>query len=133
MKAKDIMTKEIIMIEETETATAAIKKMSEKKVSCLIVNRKDYEDAYGIITRRDIVNKIVAFGQNPYELHISDIMTKPLVTVTPNLNIKYVAKLMADTGIRRVPVFDGHKMMGIISNSDIFRSYTKYLAESESF
>ena len=133
MKAKEIMTKEIIMIEETETAAVAIKKMSEKKVSCLIVNRKDYEDAYGIITRRDVVNKVVAFGQNPYELYVSDIMTKPLVTVTPSLHIKYVAKLMADTGIRRVPVFDGHKMMGIISNSDIFRSYAKYLTESESF
>ncbi|MBI4744201.1 MAG: CBS domain-containing protein [Actinobacteria bacterium] len=133
MKAKDIMVKEIIMIDETETVAVAVKKMSEKKVSCLIVNRKDYEDAYGIITRRDVVNKVVALGQNPYELQVGDIMTKPLVTVTPNLNIRYVAKLMSDTGVRRMPVFDGHKMMGIISNSDIFRSFTKYLAESESF
>jgi len=129
MKAKDVMTRNVVMIEGSATVAEAIKKMVEAKVSSLIINRRDYDDAYGIITRRDIVNKIVAPGRNPEEIKVAEIMTKPLVIATPNLDVKYLARLMAQTGVRRVPIFDGHQLVGLVSNSDIFRGFGREVIE----
>jgi len=53
---------------------------------------------------------------------VHEIMTKPLITVSPGLSVKYCARLFAKTGIRRAPVFDGKKIVGILSNSDIFKT-----------
>ena len=132
MNAKEVMTRKVVMVEDSVTVGDAVKKMMEEKVSSLIVNRRTVDDAYGIVTRRDIVSKVVAFGLNAEETKVEDVMTKPLVTVTPNLNIKHVARLMSQTGVRRIPVFDGQQMLGLISNSDIFRAFGKYLMAEES-
>ena len=131
MNAKEVMTRKVVMVEDSVTVGDAVKKMMEEKVSSLIVNRRTVDDAYGIVTRRDIVSKVVAFGLNAEETKVEDVMTKPLVTVTPNLNIKHVARLMSQTGVRRIPVFDGQQMLGLISNSDIFRAFGKYLTAEE--
>lgn len=96
--------------------------MKEKKVSALIVNTRNADDAYGIVTRKDIVNKIIAYGKDPKEVKVHEIMTKPLITVSPGLSIEYCARLFAATGIRRAPVFDGKKIVGILSNTDIFNT-----------
>jgi len=131
MNAKEIMTRKVMMVEDSVTASEAVRKMMEEKISSLIVNRRSDDDAYGIVTRRDVVSKVIALGLNAEEIKVSDIMTKPLVTVTPNLNIKHVARLMSQTGVRRIPVFDGQQMLGLISNSDIFRAFGKYLTAEE--
>lgn len=123
------MTKEVIMVEGSVTVSEAIEKMCASKVTALIVNRREYGDAYGILTRRDIVNKVIAEGRDPSEIKVADVMTKPIITVTPDLNIKYVARLMAQTFIRHLPVFDGHKMLEIISNSDIFRHFSQQIVK----
>ena len=129
MRAKDVMTRNVIMIEGSVTVAEAIKRMTEAKVSSLIINRRDSDDAYGIITRRDIVSKIIAAGRNPEEIKVAEIMTKPLVIATPNIDVKYLARLMAQTGVRRVPIFDGHQLVGLVSNSDIFRGFSRDLIE----
>jgi len=131
MNAKEIMTRKVMMVEDSVTVSEAVTKMMEEKISSLIVNRRSVDDAYGIVTRRDVVSKVIALGLNAEEIKVSDIMTKPLVTVTPNLNIKHVARLMSQTGVRRIPVFDGQQMLGLISNSDIFRAFGKYLTAEE--
>ena len=131
MNAKEIMTRKVMMVEDSVTVAEAVTKMMEEKISSLIVNRRSVDDAYGIVTRRDVVSKVIALGLNAEEIKVSDIMTKPLVTVTPNLNIKHVARLMSQTGVRRIPVFDGQQMLGLISNSDIFRAFGKYLTAEE--
>jgi CBS domain-containing protein len=127
------MTKSIVMIEESVSVAEAIETMTEKKVSSLIVNRLNEDDSYGIITRRDVVNKIVAKGLNPQRIKVTDVMTKPLLTISPNLPIKHIAKLMVHTGVRRMPVFDGHQIIGIVSNSDIFKGFSRYMSDEEAF
>jgi CBS domain-containing protein len=96
--------------------------MREKEVSCLIVNRRGPEDAWGIMTRKDVVNKVADPGKDPCEVKVFEIMSKPLITVSPGLALKYCARLFNHTGIRRAPVFDGKEIVGILSNTDIFRA-----------
>jgi len=133
MKAKDIMTRKVEMVGEEVTVAEAVMRMREKDVSSLIVDRVDENDSYGIITRRDVVNKVVAKGLDPYRTKVADVMTKPLLTISPNLSIKHVARLMVHTQVRRMPVFDGHQIIGIVSNSDIFRGFSHYLTNESAF
>jgi CBS domain-containing protein len=74
------------------------------------------------VTRKDIVSKIVDPGKDPESVKVFEIMTKPMITVSPGLALKYAARLLNNAGIRRAPVFDGKEMVGIISNTDIFNA-----------
>jgi len=123
MKAKDVMSTGILMTDEKKSVAQIMDKMLKGKVSSLLVDRSGDDDSYGIVTRSDIINKVVATGADPHTLKVEDIMTKPLLIVTPNLSIRDIAKLMVHTGVRRMPVFDGHKIIGIVSNSDILVGY----------
>lgn len=121
-KAADVMTKDVVFIDGMATVAQAINLMRERNVSSLVVNRRTPDDAWGIITRKDVVNKIVDPGRDPHEVKVYEVMSKPLVTLSPGLALKYCARLMHSTGIRRAVVFDGMEIVGILSNSDIFNA-----------
>ena len=121
-KAGDVMHKDVAYIDGKKTVTDAVRLMREKKVSSLIVNRRSHEDAYGIVTRKDVVNKVVDPGKDPAQVKVFEIMSKPLITVSPGLALKYCARLFNATGIRRAVVFDGKEIIGILSNTDIFNA-----------
>ncbi len=121
-KVADVMNKNVATIDGSETVTSAIAVMRQKKVSSLVVNRRAHEDAWGIVTRKDIVTKIVDPGKDPKTVKVHEIMTKPVITVSPGLALKYCARLFHNAGIRRAPVFDGKEIVGIISNTDIFNA-----------
>jgi len=120
LKAQDMMTRHVVTIDEDRTVAEAVQLMRSEGVTSLIVNRRDEDDAYGIMTRRDVVNKVIAEGKNPREVRVSEVMTKPLIMASRGLSLEHCAKLMRMANIRRLPVFDGQKVIGIVSNTDIF-------------
>ncbi len=121
-KAGDVMHTEVVYIDGKKTVADAVRLMREKKVSSLIVNRRGVEDAFGIVTRKDVVNKVVDPGKDPAQVKVFEIMSKPLFTVSPGLQLKYCARLFNTAGIRRAVVFDGKEIIGILSNTDIFNA-----------
>ena len=121
-KARDVMTKDVVYIDGSATVAQAVTLMRQRKVSSLLVNRRTHDDAWGIVTRKDVVSKIIDPSKDPDKVKVFDIMTRPLVTVSPGLSLKYCARLMSQAGIRRAPVFDGKNIIGIISNTDIFNA-----------
>ena len=121
-KASDVMHKNVVFVEGKSSVADAIKMMRSKKVSSLVVNRRNHGDAWGILTRKDVVNKIIDPGKDPADVKVYEIMSKPLVTVSPGLQLKYCARLMNNTGIRRAVVFDGKDIIGMLSNTDIFNA-----------
>lgn len=120
MTAADIMTTGVVTISGSATVAEAVKLMKEKGLRALIVERRNGQDPYGIVSETDIIYKVAAFGKDPKQLHVYEIMTKPCVVVTPDLGVEYVARLFSAVRIRRAPVVDG-KLVGIISTSDILR------------
>lgn len=125
MPVKELMTKEVKFIDEDVTLWETIKRMEEDKVSCFIVNKRSKHDTYGIISRRDMIDKFVEPGVGQRNYTVGDIMNKPVVTIAPDCPVKYCAHLMKTLGYRRLPVFDGENIIGIISNSDIIRKYAE--------
>lgn len=118
MKAQDIMTTEVVTIRGSATVAEAVKKMNDLCLRALIVDRRHEQDAYGIVTETDIVYKVVAYGKDPKKVRVYEIMTKPCISVNPELGIEYVARLFANTKIRRAPVIK-EELLGIISVTDI--------------
>jgi len=125
IKAKDLMTKDVKYIQEDATIKETIVGMRKEGTSSFIVERKDHDDAYGIITRRDIVAKVVETGRDLEYTKVKEIMTKPLLMVSPGLEVRYVVRLMKMANIRRAPVFDGKEIVGILSNTDIIEALIK--------
>ena len=118
LKAKDIMTSDVITIRGSATVAEAIKMMKDKGLRALIVERRTVEDPYGIVTETDIIYKVAAYGKDPKIVRVFEIMNKPCITVSPDLGVEYVARLFANTRIRRAPVIE-KELLGIISVSDL--------------
>ncbi len=118
LKAKDIMQVEIVSIRGSDTVAAVVERMKAKGVSFSIVDRRTDADAYGIVTESDIVYKVVAYGLDPKSMRVYEIMTKPCISVPPNLGVEYVARLFAKARLHHAPVI-GEKLLGVISLSDI--------------
>jgi CBS domain-containing protein len=119
---QEIMTKDVATIDPHATVAEAIQRMRDRQVGSLLVEQVSPSDTWGIITQTDVVQKIVASGKDPERVEIADVMSKPVTTVRPDAVLPECARLMARDHIRRVFVFDGRKIVGVVSASDIFRT-----------
>ena len=129
MKAKgirvgDLMNRDIKTISKTTDLMSVIEMMRNLDISSLIVEPDNDLDAYGIITRKDIVEALVENNPDINSLFVENSMTKPAITVNPELSIYNCHRIMRMVGVRRMPVVDRGKLVGIISNSDIFTKIT---------
>ena len=118
LKASDIMTDDVATIRGSATVAEAVKLMKFKNLRALIVTLRNSQDAYGIVTHTDVVNKVVAYGKDADNMRVYEIMTKPCIVINPDLGVEYVARLFALTDIRIAPVIKG-ELLGIVSESDI--------------
>jgi signal-transduction protein with cAMP-binding, CBS, and nucleotidyltransferase domain len=118
--ASDVMTKHVVDIEPEAAVADAIEKMKQWNVTSLLVGRKATTDTWGFMSQTDVIEKVVAEGNDPKEVQVHEIMTKPVITVPSNCSLQDCAALMARADIRRVLVFDGQDIVGIVSSSDIF-------------
>ena len=125
---KDIMTKEVVTIDTEKSVIEAAQLMSEKGLGCLIV--VDETLPVGIITERDIVRRIVA-KRNSTDTNISEVMTKTLITVSPETSLKEAARVMSTNQIRRLPVLKNDKLVGIVVSSDFVRNVGKKTTTEE--
>ncbi len=116
MRVSEIMTNAAVIDTADDTLAEAARKMWKQQTGSLLVT--DGEDLVGIITERDIL-KAVATGTPLQEARISEVMTKDVVTVGPGTSLREAAKIMADRWIRHLPVLDGGKLVGIISQRDL--------------
>ena len=119
---KDIMTKEVANIDSSKTIFDASVLMNEKEIACLVVF--DGKTPIGIVTERDFVRRVVA-KNTPTAAKISEIMSKPLITVDPDSSLRDAARLMIKNKIRRLPVVKESNLVGIIVASDFARQLSK--------
>jgi CBS domain-containing protein len=116
VRVSEIMTKAAVTDQSDDTLADAARKMWKQQTGSLLV--MDGEDLVGIVTERDVL-KAVAGGGPLQDTHVSEVMTKDLVTVGPGTSLREAAKIMADRWIRHLPVVDGGTLVGIISQRDL--------------
>ena len=114
-----LMRTTIETIEGNETVHKAAQRMSEKRVGSLLV-RNTGEDN-GIITERDLIQKVLAEAQDPRKIQVNEVMTKPVIGIDINRTVYDASDLMAEKWIRHLPVTENDKIVGILSVRDLIR------------
>jgi len=117
LEVGDVMTPEVITEDEGTLVTKLSKDMELAGIGSVVITRKG--KPIGIVTDRDIALKIFASKRNPSEVKAEEIMSSPLITIEPDVLLEKACELMADRGIRRLPVMEDDKLVGIISLRNI--------------
>jgi CBS domain-containing protein len=109
----------IISINGMATAKEAAAKMREERVTSLIVEKRDEDDAWGIVAVQDLITGVLIPGRSFEDVNVYEIMAKPVITVPAKMDIRYVARLIHRAGIRRAPVEEQGELVGMVSLSSL--------------
>jgi CBS domain-containing protein len=121
-KVRDIMQRDVATIDGIATVRQALHLMRERRIKSLVVNRRDRDDAYGIITLYDIVHKVITQSRPLDKTNVYEVMSKPLITVAQGLQVKYAARLMSQFDVKRALIIEDGQLVGIVSMQDIVYS-----------
>ncbi len=119
VRAEEVLEKSVVFIDGMATAQEAAAKMRAEKCRCLLVQKRHDDDAWGIVVIQDFIKGVLVAGRSPGEVNIYEIMTKPVITVPADMDIRYVARLLYHAGIRRAPVERDGEIVGVISLSSL--------------
>ncbi|MEE9182517.1 MAG: CBS domain-containing protein [candidate division NC10 bacterium] len=117
-----IMKSPVVTIEANKLVSEALHRMQEQGISSIVVIPAAAGEPRGIMTKRDIISKVVSQGKDPKTLKVQDVMTSGLITVSPDCPLRDTVALMIEKGIRRVLVSRGDEIIGIVSDTDVFRA-----------
>ncbi len=119
VRVKDVMKQDFDIIDGMTTVTEALKKMKHIETKTLIVDKRDNDDEYGVVLISDIAKQVLAKDRSPDRVNVYEVMAKPVISVDPNMDIRYCARLFENFGLSRAPVIECGKMIGIISFTDM--------------
>jgi isocitrate dehydrogenase len=123
---EEIMTSPVITVPPTMPVDEAVHFMREKHIHSVVVEPDKPGGAYGIMTQRDLLRKVVAADRPLLNVTVSDLMTSPLITVSPDTPIKQCSIIMLDANIRRAVVMKSGQLVGIVSDTDIFQAVEEH-------
>ncbi len=119
VRVQDVMKTKFDMVDRLHTIKDALNQMAHVDAKCLIVNRRNEHDEYGIVMISDIARRVLAKDLAPDRINIYEIMSKPAISVHPDMDIRYCARLFGRFHISRAPVVLDRKVVGIISLTDM--------------
>ncbi len=119
IRVRDVMKTQFDRIEGIVTIAEALKKMKHQETRCILVNKRHADDEFGLVLLSDIARKILAKDRSPERVNVYEIMVKPVLTVSPQMDIRYCARLFDRFNILRAPVEENEEVIGIIGFSDI--------------
>jgi CBS domain-containing protein len=114
-RVRDIMKTEVGSIDGIATVADALKKMKSLKTSVLIVNKRHDDDEFGMITSGDIARHVLAKDRAPERVNVYEIMMKPVISVDPDMDIRYCSRLFAQYDLVRAPVVENQQVVGMVS------------------
>lgn len=116
---KDVMWQEVDIIDSKSTVQNALDNMQHKKTKMLIIDKTHEHDEYGVVLIADIASKVIAKGRSLERVNAYEIMSKPAISVHPDMEIRYCARLLSRLGLSRCPVLDNGKIIGVVSLTNI--------------
>lgn len=119
IRVRDVMAATYIIVDGLITVHEGISLARKSEVKALVVKKRDKDDEYGIVLMNDIAKKVLAKDRSPQRTNLYEIMTKPALTVDPNMNVKYCARLFERFGISRAPVIENGEVIGMVSYNNI--------------
>ena len=119
LRVEDVMVREVITIDENATVKEAVEVMNKFEIGCLIAVKKGR--AVGIITERDLLRRVIAEMLDANKTRVNQVMSSPLVVVEPSTDLEEAVKLMFQMKIKKLPVVQDKRLVGLVSLTDIAR------------
>lgn len=119
IRVRDVMKTDLDIVDGMQTVSEAVKSMKFPETRTLIVNKRHADDEYGIVIFRDMAKKILAPGSSPNRVNVYEIMSKPVISVHPDMDIRYCTRLFDRFGLSRAPVLENQEIVGLVSYTDI--------------
>jgi predicted transcriptional regulator len=119
VRVRDVMKPNFDLVDGMDTVADVLKNSKHPESKCFIVNIRHDNDEYGIVLLSDIAKSVIAKDKSPDRVNIYEIMSKPVVSVDPEMDIRYCTRLFDSFGLSRAPVVDQKKVIGIVGYTDI--------------
>ena len=119
--AREIMTGGVECVGENETVADAARKMAQLNVGALPICGED-DRLHGMVTDRDIVVKVIAEGKDPNSVKAGELGQGKPVTIGADDSLEELVRTMSQYQVKRLPVIDGHRLIGVVSESDVAQS-----------
>jgi len=119
VKVRDVMKTNVDIIDGKLTVAEALEQMRHIETKTLLVNKRFEGDEYGMVLLSDIAKQVLAKDRSAERVNIYEIMTKPVVSIDPEMDIRYCARLFERFGLTRAPVLENGEMLGIVSFTDM--------------
>lgn len=128
IRVRDVMKDKYDLVDGILTVSEALETMKHIETKSLIVNKRHDDDEYGIVLMSDIAREVLAKDRAPARVNIYEIMSKPVVSVDPQMDIRYCARLFDRLGLSRAPVVEHGKIIGMVSYTDmVFKGLANHL------
>ncbi len=112
---RDCMRTDVTVVDGKLDVLSALKIMKEVGATSLIVERRDENDEYGMLLFSDVAKEVIAKDRAPERVNVYEIMAKPVLTVRPDMEIRYCARMFDNFGISHAPVVENGEIVGIVS------------------
>lgn len=119
VRVRDVMKERFDMIDGMTTVSEALKHMKHVETKTLVIDKRHENDEYGMVLISDIAKEVLAKDRAPDRVNVYEVMAKPTISVAPDMDIRYCARLFNNFGLSRAPVVDNGKMVGIVSFTDM--------------
>ncbi|WP_456372853.1 CBS domain-containing protein [Thiolapillus sp.] len=119
VRVREVMKTRYDMVNGMATVAEALQQMRHVDTKSLIVDKRSEDDEYGMVMLSDISREVLAQDRSPERVNIYEIMSKPVISVNPEMDIRYCARLFERFGISRAPVVENRKIIGIVSHTDM--------------
>ncbi|MDT8453282.1 MAG: CBS domain-containing protein [Gammaproteobacteria bacterium] len=119
VRVRDVMKKNFDMVDGRMTIMEALRTMKHVETKTLIVDKRHDDDEYGMLLLSDIAKNVLAKDRSPERTNVYEIMSKPLLPIDPQMDIRYCARLLERFGLSRAPVVENGKVIGIVSFTDM--------------
>ena len=119
VRVKEVMQKEVLSIDGMASAKDAAAMMRSSKVTELLVAKRTDDDAWGIVTVMDLIKRVIVPGRDAETVFVYEIMTKPVITIPAEMDIRYAIRLIQRIGIHQAPVEHMGEIVGMITLSSL--------------
>jgi CBS domain-containing protein len=119
IRVRDVMKPNFDLVDGMDTVAQALERMLHVDTKSLIVRKRHADDEYGLVLISDIARHVLAKDRAPERVNIYEIMSKPLLSVPPSMDIRYCARLFDRFDLSRAPVIDQDQVLGIVSLTDL--------------
>ena len=119
IRVRDVMKQNYDLVDGMMTISEALNTMKHIETKSLIVKKRHDNDEYGIVLLADIAKQVIARDRSPDRVNVYEVMTKPVISVDPQMDIRYCARMFEQFGLSRCPVIENREIVGIVSFTDI--------------